>query len=180
MKGIIEDVTFLLGTRRLLEGYGISLESEDLIGRFEADGKTVMILADSQEVMAYIAVADTIKETSVEAIAQLKRMGLTPYMITGDNSRTARAIASQVGIEQVFSEVLPEQKADEVRKLQIQGHKVAMVGDGINDAPALVQADLGIVMGNGADVALESGGIVIMRSDLLDVITSIRLSRDTV
>lgn len=107
-------------------------------------------------------------------------MGITTYMITGDNARTAQAIAKQVGIENVFSEILPADKSNQIKKLQAKGHKVAMVGDGINDSPALVQADLGIVMGNGADVAMEAGNIIIMKNDLNDVITAIRLSKETV
>ena len=153
---------------------------ESTIEALEADGKTVMLLADSDNLIAFIAVADTIKPTSAEAVARMKKLGIAVYMVTGDNARTARAIAAKVGIENVLAEVLPENKALEVKKLQQLGKKVAMVGDGINDSPALVQADLGIVMGSWADVAMESGGIIIMRNDLSDVLTSIELSRQTV
>jgi Cu+-exporting ATPase len=139
-----------------------------------------MFLADESHFLAYIAVADTIKSTSAEAIAQMKKLGITVCMITGDNARTAKAIGMQVGIDDILSEVLPENKALEIKMLQAGGKKVAMIGDGINDAPALIQADLGIAMGSGADVAMESGGIVMMRNDLRDVLTSIELSRQTV
>lgn len=153
---------------------------KETIESLESDGKTVMLLADEKDLLAFIAVADTIKPTSAEAIARMKKLGIAVYMVTGDNARTAHAIASKVGIENVLAEVLPENKALEVKKLQNAGKKVAMVGDGINDSPALVQADLGIVMGSGADVAMESGGIIIMKNDLRDVLTSIELSRQTV
>jgi Cu+-exporting ATPase len=147
--------------------------------KLEEAGKTAMILATKDGLLGAIAVADTVKSTSAEAVAKLKKMGIAVYMITGDNERTAQAIAAQVGITNVLSEVLPEDKANEVKKLQQNKYKVAMVGDGINDAPALAQADLGIAMGSGTDVAMEAGGIVIMRSDLNDVVTAFQLSRET-
>jgi Cu+-exporting ATPase len=146
----------------------------------EEAGKTVMFLASAKEILALIAVADTVKSGSAKAVAALQKMDVRTYMVTGDNIRTANAIAKEAGIENVLAEVLPEGKAEEVKRLQKAGFKVAMVGDGINDSPALVQADLGIAMGSGADVAMESGGIVIMKNDLADVISAIRLSRKTV
>ncbi|MBI5358890.1 cadmium-translocating P-type ATPase [Candidatus Amesbacteria bacterium] len=142
-------------------------------------GKTVMELSSEGEVLGAIAVADTVKETSKEAVERLIRMGIDVWMITGDNTRTARAIAQQVGITNVLAEVLPQDKAGEVKRFQAQGKKVAMVGDGINDAPALAQADLGIAMGSGTDVAMESGGIVIIKNDLRDVVNAIDLSKET-
>ncbi|KKP90814.1 MAG: Copper-exporting P-type ATPase A [Parcubacteria group bacterium GW2011_GWA2_36_10] len=147
--------------------------------KLEDQGKTAMILADKETVLGVIAVADTVKATSREAVAKLQKLGVEVYMITGDNVRTARAIAAQVGISNILAEVLPEDKASEVKKLQASGKKVAMVGDGINDAPALAQANLGIAMGSGTDVAMETGGIVIMKDDLNDVVTALQLSRET-
>src|SRR3989344_2020105 len=144
----------------------------------ENEGKTVMVLADAKSVVGLIAVADELKEDSAEAVAILKDMGLVPYMITGDNTRTAQAIAKRVGIEKFFAEVLPEEKVKYVKDLQKKG-KVAMVGDGINDAPALAQADIGIAMGSGTDVAMETGNIVLMKNSLLDVPRAIKLSKMT-
>ncbi|MBI5880711.1 copper-translocating P-type ATPase [archaeon] len=144
----------------------------------EEQGKTVMLLAEGKKLIGIVAVADTIKESSKEAVSKLQGMGITVYMITGDNERTAAAIARQAGISHVFAEVLPEDKAGHIKDLQKKG-KVAMVGDGINDSPALAQADIGIAMGSGTDVAMETGNIVLMRNDLLDVPKAIRLSRVT-
>jgi Cu+-exporting ATPase len=144
----------------------------------EDQGKTAMMLSDSRKPLGVIAVADTVKSTSREAVEMLKSLGIRTYMITGDNERTARAIASQVGVDEFFAAVLPEDKAGHVKRLQEKG-PVAMVGDGINDAPALAQADIGIAMGSGTDVAMETGSIVLMRDDLLDVPRAIKLSRMT-
>lgn len=177
-----DNAEYFFGNRRLLTdilSLEISAFDQKMRGLEEA-GKTVMILATKSSVIGLVGVADTIKETSARAVADLKKMGLAVFMITGDNERTARAIAKQAGIEHVLAEVLPERKADEVKKLQADGTKVAMVGDGINDAPALAQADLGIAMSSGTDVAMETGGIVLMKNDLNDVVTAIRLSRETI
>ncbi len=181
VKGSIEKTEYFFGNRRLItETLGLDIKkiNSDL-ERQETQGKTVMILATKKEIIGTIAVADTVKPTSREAVAKLIKLGIEVWMITGDNLRTAKAIAKQVGIENVLAEVLPEDKANEVKKIQADGKKVAMVGDGINDAPALAQADLGIAMGSGTDVAMEAGGIVIMKSDLLDVVTAFELSRET-
>src|SRR3989339_594519 len=137
-----------------------------------------MLLASGKTLLALIAVADTIKESSPEAVKQLHELGLEVYMITGDNQRTAQAIAYKAGIKNFFAEVLPEDKANYVKKLQEKG-KVAMIGDGINDAPALAQADIGIAMGSGTDVAMESGSIVLMKNNLLDIPKAIKLSKLT-
>ncbi len=181
VQGDIQGTTYYFGNRKLMTDI-VELPVERIhrkMSRLEEQGKTVMILASKEAILGVIGVADTVKETSKEAIEKLHKMGITTYMITGDNERTARAIAQQVGITNIFAEVLPEDKAKHVKALQDQGKKVAMVGDGINDAPALAQADLGIAMGSGTDVAMETGGIVIIKNDLRDVVNAITLSKET-
>lgn len=179
--GEIDTVKYYFGNRKLItDEAGLPIENIDIkLQRLEDQGKTAMILSNNKEILGLIAVADTVKETSKEAVASLKKRGIEVYMITGDNRRTADAIAREVGIDHVLAEVLPEDKASEVKKIQESGKKVAMVGDGINDAPALAQADVGIAMGSGTDVAMEAGGIVIMKNDLRDVVTAFDLSRET-
>lgn len=182
--GTVNGQKYFMGNRKLAtDVVGISGQAlekvERKICRLEEGGKTVMILSAEQEILGLVAVADTIKETTVEAVQSLQKRGIEVFMITGDNRRTAEAIARQAGIKNVLAEVLPEDKANEVKKLQGTGVKVAMVGDGINDAPALAQADLGIAMGSGTDVAMETGGIVIIKNDLRDVLTAVNLSRET-
>ncbi len=180
IEGSLNGQMYFLGNRKLMEQEKVSISAhEAAIQKLEEAGKTAMLLADGNKLLGIVAVADTVKETSKEAVDQLKRMGIEVYMITGDNHRTAQAIASSLGITNVLAEVLPEQKAHEVKKLQEQGKKVAMVGDGINDSPALALADLGIAMGSGTDIAMETGGIVLVRNDLRDVVTAIKLSRAT-
>ena len=138
-----------------------------------------MILCSEKEVMGIIAVADTIKDSAIETVKELQKRGIEVYMLTGDNATTAQAIADQAGIKNVIAEVLPQDKEKEIKKLQALGKIVAMIGDGINDAPALAQADLGIAMGTGTDVAMETGGIVIIRNDLHAIIEAIDLSQAT-
>jgi len=182
VEGVIGNMTYYFGNRKLINDVlklSVSEIDQKLSG-LEEQGKTAMILATKEEILGTVAVADTVKETSKEAVDRLKKLGIEVYMITGDNERTARAIAAQVGITNVLAEVLPEDKANEVKKLQETGEKVAMVGDGINDAPALAQANLGIAMGSGTDVAMEAGGIVIIKNDLRDVVNAIDLSKATV
>jgi Cu+-exporting ATPase len=182
VEGEIEGNKIFLGNRKMITDIAKhNVEKiEKKMARLEEAGKTAMILATDKAILGIVAVADTVKENSLEAVKALQKKGIEVYMLTGDNRRTAQAIAKQVGITQVLAEVLPEDKASEVKKLQDKGLKVAMVGDGINDAPALAQADLGIAMGSGTDVAMESGGIVIIKNDLRDVLTAIQLSRETV
>ncbi len=166
-----------VGNRKLMHDKKILAEhAEMLLQKLEEEGKTAVAVAVNGKVEGLIAVADTIKETSKEAVTALKKMGKDIAMITGDNERTAKAIAKQAGIETVLAEVLPEQKAQEIKKLQEKGKKVAMAGDGINDAPALTQADAGIAVGSGTDVAIESGDVVLVKNDLRDVATAIELS----
>ncbi len=179
--GTINNELYYFGNRRLITEV-VKLPLENLnqqLSRLEEQGKTAMMLASEREILGIIAVADTIKDTSKEAVARLLRRGIELYMITGDNQRTAAAIAKQAGITNVLAEVLPEDKANEVKKLQDQKKIVAMVGDGINDAPALAQANLGVAMGSGTDVAMETGGIVMVKNDLRDVVSAIELSRQS-
>lgn len=177
----IEGSPILLGNRKLMLDRNIGLEQlESDSDRLASEGKTPMYIAMQDKIAGIIAVADVVKESSASAIKKLHTMGIEVAMITGDNRRTAEAIAKQVGIDRVLAEVLPQDKANEVKKLQAEGKKVAMVGDGINDAPALAQADIGIAIGSGTDVAMESADIVLMRSDLMDVPTAIQLSKSTI
>ncbi len=170
----------LVGNLRLMQEHEIDLgQAKDDVERLQAEGKTTVLLAMDSRVEGIIAVADTTKEGSQAAVKRLQGMGLEVVMISGDNARTAHAIADEVGIDRVLAEVLPEDKAAEVKKQQEEGHVVAMVGDGINDAPALAQADIGIAIGTGTDVAMEVGDIVLMRGDLRGVPEAMELSRKT-
>src|SRR5947209_3529552 len=171
----------LLGNRKLMADAGVSIAgAEAVLQRFEADGKTAMILAVDATTTGVVAVADTLKDHSIEAVRALKAMGIEVIMMTGDNRRTAEAIARQAGVDRVIAEVLPDQKEEKIKELQGAGKVVSMVGDGINDAPALAQSDVGIALGSGTDVAMEAGGIVLIKDDLRDVVASIQLSRRTV
>lgn len=180
VRAVVEGRQIYIGTRKLMQEAGIDTGSaENVIAGLEDDGKTAMLMAADGRLEAVIAVADTLKESSKDAIDELKKMGIEVYMITGDNKRTASAIAKQAGITNVLAEVLPEDKAEEVGKLKKQGMKVAMAGDGINDAPALVAADIGIAMGTGTDVAIEAADITLLRGDLMLIPAAIRLSKMT-
>lgn len=174
------DRQVLLGNRRLMQQRGVDFSK--LLAhaeKMEHEGKTAMLVAVDGKAAGVVAVADTLKENSQEAVARLKRMGIEVAMITGDNRRTAEAIARQVGIDRVLAEVLPQDKANEVKKLQEQGLRVAMVGDGINDAPALAQAEVGVAIGSGTDVAKETGDIILIKSDIRDVVSAIEVARAT-
>jgi Cu+-exporting ATPase len=180
IRSIVEGKEVLIGTRKWMANNQIEIESTfDAMNALEESGKTAMLVAIEGRYAGIVAVADTIKETSKRAVARLKELGLDVVMITGDNERTANAIARQVGIDRVLAEVLPEGKADEVKKLQQSGMKVAMVGDGINDAPALATADIGMAIGTGADVAMEAADVTLMRGDLNSIPDAIFMSRKT-
>ncbi|NLD49266.1 MAG: copper-translocating P-type ATPase [Clostridiaceae bacterium] len=182
-KGIMAvtgDKTIYIGTRKLLKEKGIDIDDvENTITGLEDEGKTAMLMVINNRPEAVVAVADTVKENSREAIEDLMKMGIDVYMLTGDNRRTANAIAKQVGIKNVLAEVLPENKAEEVEKLKKQGKIVGMVGDGINDAPALATADIGMAIGTGTDVAIEAADITLMSGDLRSIPTAIKLSKKT-
>ncbi len=177
----IDEIKLLIGNKKLMDSRNISLtDLQEISDRLAEEGKTPMYIAADGNLAGIIAVADVVKASSAKAIKTLQAMGIEVAMITGDNRRTAEAIARQVGIDRVLAEVLPQDKSNEVKKLQAEGRKVCMVGDGINDAPALVQSDIGIAIGSGTDVAMESADIVLMRSDLMDVPTAIKLSKSTI
>ncbi len=170
----------LFGNRKLIQENGLDIAKfGGTATLFEEHGKTVMFIAADNRILGVIAAADTLKENAVEAVKELKNMGLEVIMLTGDNERTAKAIAKQAGIERVLANVLPWEKANAVKKLQGEGKVVAMVGDGINDAPALAQADIGIAIGSGSDVAKETGGIILVKDDIRDVVAGVKLSKAT-
>ncbi len=179
-KGVVAGVegkTILVGSRKLMADYDVDVsEAEEIMRRLEDEAKTAMLVAVDGRLAGVVAVADTLKEDSVDAIAELHRMGLQTAMITGDNRRTAEAIARRVGIDHVLAEVLPDGKVHEVQKLQDQFGLVAFVGDGINDAPALTQANVGIAIGTGTDIAIEASDITLVRGELTGVVEAINLS----
>ncbi|MDQ0228184.1 copper-translocating P-type ATPase [Bacillus sp. 7586-K] len=177
----IDNKVVVVGTRKLMEKYEINVTNTlQTMEKLENAGKTAMLVAINQQYAGLIAVADTIKDSSKKAVNRLKEMGLEVMMITGDNSRTAKAIAAEAGIDQVVAEVLPEEKAEEVKKLQAKGKIVAMVGDGINDAPALALADIGMAIGTGTDIAMEAADITLIRGDLTSIADAIYMSKKTI
>ncbi|EPF14779.1 heavy metal translocating P-type ATPase [Bacillus cereus BAG1O-3] len=181
IESVVEGKQLLIGTRRLMKKFNIDIEEvSKSMEELEREGKTAMLIAIDKEYAGIVAVADTVKDTSKAAIARLKKMGLDVVMITGDNTQTAQAIAKQVGIDHVIAEVLPEGKAEEVKKLQANGKKVAMVGDGINDAPALATANIGMAIGTGTDVAMEAADITLIRGDLNSIADAIFMSKMTI
>ncbi len=180
VEGEVESYKIFFGNRRLMEREGVSLNAHTTeITKLENEGKTVMMLVVDGKLAGLVAVADTVKESAKNGVKLLQQMGVEVAMITGDNQRTANAIAKKVGITRILAEVLPDQKEAEVRKIQAEGKKVAMVGDGINDAPALAAADIGIAMGTGTDVAIEAADITLVNKDLKTVATAIDLSKKT-
>ncbi|MBY0211572.1 MULTISPECIES: heavy metal translocating P-type ATPase [Priestia] len=181
VRATVQERELLIGTRKLMNQHKVNIDAAlEEMTNLEREGKTAMLVALDGKYAGMLAVADTIKETSKEAVSRLKEMGLEVMMITGDNRQTAQAIAMQAGIEHVIAEVLPEGKTEEVKKLQQQGKKVAMVGDGINDAPALALADIGMAIGTGTDVAMEAADITLMRGDLMSIADAIEMSRKTI
>ena len=173
--------TLLLGNRKLMTQYNVQLQNiETSISKLEEEGKTVMILSTEKEPLGVIGLADTPKDDARETVGELQRMKIRVTMMTGDNARTAKTIADRLGIDRVVADVLPEQKEQVILDLQREGNVVGMVGDGINDAPALAASDIGIAIGSGTDVAVETAGIVLIRNNLIDVVTAIKLSRATV
>ena len=176
--GMVSGRKVLAGNQKMMDAQKVTLDGMDAeAGKLSEEGRTVLYIAADQKLLGMIAVADPVKKTSAEAIREMEQMGLDVVMLTGDHETTARAIQKQLGISRVIAQVLPQDKEREVRRLQEEGHKVAMVGDGINDAPALARADVGIAIGAGTDVAIESADIVLMKSDLLDAVTAVQLSR---
>lgn len=177
----VDDLEVAVGTRKLMRDQQISIDEsvEQQLISLEQQGKTAMLVAINKEFAAIIAVADTVKETSAEAVKRLHALGLKVIMLTGDNERTAKAIAAEVGIDEVIAEVLPEQKAQQIENLKQQGRNVAMVGDGINDAPALAVANIGMAIGTGTDVAMEAADITLIRGDLNSIADAILMSRKT-
>ena len=182
IRGDIQGETFLAGNKALLEEMGIAMSPEvaQQADRLAEEGKTPLFFARGTELMGILAVADQPKATSAAAVSSFRSLGIRVVMLTGDNARTAQAVGRSLGVDEIISEVLPQDKAANIARLQAQGRKVAMVGDGINDAPALATADVGLAIGAGTDVAIESADIVLMKSDLMDAVTAVQLSKATI
>jgi Cu+-exporting ATPase len=178
LKGTIDTIQYFAGNVKLVKDLGLSLEAAALES-FTSQGKTPVMLMTAQKILGYIAIADTIKDDAQQTIQQLHTKGIKVALLTGDNKQTAEYIAKQVGIDRVIAEVLPADKAAEIKKLQLEGYKVAMVGDGINDAPALATADVGVAMGTGTDVAIESAGITLLGGSVSKLPKAITLARKT-
>lgn len=178
--GEVEEKKYLLGNKKLLIDNGISNLHEEEIHKYELEGKTTILLADEKKLIAFITLADVVRNESIELIEKLKKENIKTYMLTGDNERTAKVIAKKLGIDDVIAEVSPEDKYKKVKDLQEQGRKVVMVGDGVNDSPALAQADVGMAIGSGTDIAIESADIVLMSKDIETILTAIRLSKATI
>ena len=178
--GEIEEKKYLLGNKKLLLDNGISNLHEEEIHRYELEGKTTILLADEEKLIAFITLADVVRNESIKLIEKLKKENIKTYMLTGDNERTAKVIAKKLGIDDVIAEVSPEDKYKKVKDLQEQGRKVVMVGDGVNDSPALAQADVGMAIGSGTDIAIESADIVLMSKDIETILTAIKLSKATI
>ena len=178
--GEIENNKYFLGNRKLLIENNIGNIKEELIHKYELEGKTTILLADKDNLIAFITIADVIREESIQLIEKLRKEKIETYMLTGDNERTAKVIAKKLNIDNVIAEVSPEDKYKKVKELQEKGKKVAMVGDGINDSPALAQADVGLAIGSGTDIAIESADIVLMNKNIEVILTAIRLSRATI
>lgn len=181
LKGKVKGKKIIIGTQRLIEELNITISKTSQVNAEDlfSEGKSVIYIADGKQVTGLIAVADELKDNAIEVVKKLQSMNLQVIMITGDNKRTAESIAKKVGINRYLAEILPDKKEEEVKKLQSEGLVVAMVGDGVNDAPALAQADVGIALGSGTDIAVEAGGIVLIRNNLMDVVTAIQLSKKT-
>jgi Cu+-exporting ATPase len=180
VKVSFKEKELLIGNRKLMKDNGISMEDKEAqISGLEEKGNTVMIVAENRKLKGLIAVADTLKEHAEDVVKGLKAEGVEVVMLTGDNERTAKAIGAKVGIDRIIANVLPGDKVKVIKELQAEGKVVAMVGDGINDSPALAQSDIGIAIGSGSDVAKETGGIILVSEDLRNVVKAIRLSRAT-
>jgi Cu+-exporting ATPase len=180
VRGRVGKSIVLVGNDRFMTEHGVNLgEFKEHLRTFEEAGKTTVFAAKDKRPLALLAIADTLKPSSQSAVQSLQKMGIATLMLTGDKKRTAQAIAQRVGVKEILAEVLPGDKAKEVKRLQKKGHIVAMAGDGVNDAPALAQADIGIAVGSGTDVSLETGDIILVKDDLTDVVTGIDLGKKT-